>query len=156
MDKTTGYESPSSTEAQPTVAANSPTMVPMAEVLKLLGVATASATTLTPLQKRITMQYLAIRNAHGDFGGSQDRAFFESPELVRHKCDSTLTIRQYPNTTAAFALLKAGGGRIGHPRDAGTPPQEIPLSSDEADMLVAVEAIDVSGARVGIAIPRRT
>jgi len=113
---------------------------------------------LQPVQKHVPTQFLAIRNALGDYGlnGGQ-RAFLNSPILEVRGTGQTATatlkfVGALPKTTATVLLR----GKLidGRAFDIAAPqhPTDISLTDYGEDVLL-VEAFDVHDVLVAIGVP---
>jgi hypothetical protein len=132
----------------------------MAVLKALLGYLQSNSNTadLQPIQKHVPIQFLAIRNALGDYGLNGDlRAFMNSPSLEVRGTGETATatlkfVGALPKTTTKVLLR----GRLINARSFDIAdsqhPSDISLTNYGEDVLL-VEALDVHDVLVEIGVP---
>ena len=128
----------------------------------LQAVTNNSQPSLQPIQKRIPVQFLAIRNAHGDFGLTRTlAAFFERPTLTLGGAGAPklefkgalpapttkMVLRDARNVIAEKRVTSAG-----HPSPVALTEDEA-KKAKEATTTLVVEAYDDYKVLLGIGIP---
>ena len=118
----------------------------------------SNAADLQPIQKQVPLQFLAIRNGHGDYGLSGGlSAFMASPILEVTGSGETATgtlefVGKLPSTTAKVylrgKLTESRSFCIANPQD----PADIELESYGDDVLL-VQAVDAHEVLVAIGVP---
>lgn len=130
-------------------------------LLRFLQSSNNSQVNLTAAQKRIPLQFLALRNAHGDYGESRDRrALMPSPILNVCGTGSTSSailhfVQPLPlNTTKVILqghLIPARSYGVDSPED----PADIELHTYGDDVAV-VQTFDAHDVLLSLGVPKPT